>query len=418
MNLTAHLRSAILRALLIPLGLYAAAAIAEPRPGIGQVVFFAGEARVERGGTVLPAAKSLAVEEGDWISTGADGHVHLRMHDSGFIAVRPASRLQIRQYQYKPEAPDANRVLLHLETGTARTASGKAGEANKERYRFTTPVAAIGLRGTDYVVQSERDLTRVSVLRGAIVVNPLGAGCGAELLAPCATPYMRELTAKTPNAYLEVRVRSNVPEVILHENGRGMQVPQSQPHPEEPRVKLEKEVLQVLESGQQATPVTPPPPPTIVWGRWRDVATPTPTLVSQISPEREITYSNELFGLLRPAETVTLPRGVIGMRYNAGEAWLKNGQGELLAVPLSQGALTLDFDRRQFSTSLRADLPDATQQLQAQGQITRQGFLVGDAARSSMNVAGTINSQAQEAGYLFDSKQPGGTLYGATHWKR
>lgn len=416
MTLLARLRSLVQPALLA--GLLAVGPAMAAEPTIGQVVFVAGKAQLQRGPQTQPVSKDQALQEGDWIKTGANGHVHLRMQDQGFIAVRPGSSLQIRQYQYKPDAPDANRVLLHLESGVARTASGKAGEANRERYRFTTPVAAIGLRGTDYVVLAEPGLTRVNVLRGAIVLNPLGAGCSADLLSPCATPYMRELSAQTPNAYLEVRMRGSVPEIILHENGQGALSPQTKPHPEEPQAKMEKEVLQALSGSANATPQPPPPPPAIVWGRWQHVATPTPTLVSQQSPEREITYGNELFGLLRPTGQVTLPRGTVGMQYNAGEAWLKTGQGDLLPVHLSQGTLTLDFDQRQFSTSLLAAMPSTTQQLQAQGSITHQGFLVGDAGRSNMNVAGTITSQAQEAGYLFDSKQPGGVLYGATHWKR
>lgn len=412
---------ACLRSLVLPVLLMLAVGptvAGEAETAIGQVVFIAGEAQLQRGPQTLHVSKALLLQEGDWIKTGANGHVHLRMRDQGFIAVRPGSSLQIRQYQYKPDAPDANRVLLHLESGVARTASGKAGEANRERYRFTTPIAAVGLRGTDYVVLAEPGLTRVNVLRGAIVLNPLGAGCSADLLSPCVTPHMRELSAQTPNASLEVRMRGSMPEVILHENGQGAQKLQTR-HPEEPQAKMEKEALQALQSGLvNTTPPSPSSPPAIVWGRWQHVATPTPTLVSQLNPERKISYSNELFGLLRPTGPVTLPRGTVGMQYNAGEAWFKTGQGNLLPVHLSQGALHLDFDQRQFRTSLIAALPDAPQQLQAQGNISFQGNFQSDASRSSMNVAGTITSQAQEAGYLFDSKQPGGTLYGATHWKR
>jgi hypothetical protein len=409
-----------LRSLVFPILLMLAlgtAAAGETETAIGQVVFVAGEASLQRGPQSLPIGKALPVQEGDWIKTGANGHVHLRMQDNGFIAVRPGSRLQIRQYQYKPDTPEANRVLLHLESGVARTTSGKAGEANKERYRFTTPVAAIGLRGTDYVVLAEPDLTRVNVLRGAIVLNPLGAGCSADLISPCATPYMRELSAQTPSAYLEVRMRGSVPEINLRENGQGALNPQTKPHPEEPQAKMmEREALLAMQSS--SANATPQPPPAIVWGRWQHVATPTPTLVSQLNPEREMTYGNELFGLLRSAAPVTLPQGAVGMRYDAGEAWLKTGQGNLLPVQLGQGTLHLDFDQRQFRTSLVAALPDASQQLQAQGSITFQGNLLSDANRSNMNVAGVITSQAQEAGYLFDSKQADGILYGATRWKR
>lgn len=389
---------------------------AEP---VGEVVFVAGGAELQRQGQSQGLGKGTRVYEGDLVRTAANGHIHLRMNDNGFIAVRPASSLQVRQYRYDPESAEQNRVLLHLESGTARTISGKAGESNRERYRFTTPVAAIGLRGTDYVVQAEAELTRVSVLKGAITLNPLGPGCSADLQSPCATPHMRELSARGPHAYLEIRMRGNTPQILLHENGKAGSTPGGQPHPEEPQAKTEKEVLQALQDGKAEIQVPAVPESRrIVWGRWLHVATPTPTLVSQVSPEREITYGHELFGLLRPVEKVVLPQGSVAMRYNTGEAWLKTGQGELVAVPLGQGTLRLDFDRRQFQTSLLAFAPGEPLRLHAQGNITFQGFLHGDPGRSNMNVLGAMTSHAQEAGYLFDTRHAQGTLYGATHWKR
>ena len=104
------------------------------------------------------------------------------------------------------------------------------------------------------------------------------------------------------------------------------------------------------------------------------VATPTPTVVSQLAAGREIAFANEIFGLLRPAQRETLPRGTVDLNYAAGEAWLKNSaNGALLPVALSQGELQLDFDRRQFTTQLEAALPDGAHKLHAQGQITFQG---------------------------------------------
>lgn len=386
---------------------------------VGEVVFVAGGAELQRQGQWQNLVKGTPVEEGDLLRTAANGHIHLRMNDNGFIAVRPASSLQVRQYRYDPGAAEQNRVLLHLENGTARTISGKAGESNRERYRFTTPVAAIGLRGTDYVVQARDELTRVSVLKGAITLNPLGPGCSADLQSPCVTPHMRELSARGPHTYLEIRMRGNTPQILLHENGKAGSGPGTQPHPEEPQAKTEKEVLQALEGKAEILlPAVPEPAPRIVWGRWQHVATPTPTLVSLMHPGLEVAYGNELFGLLRPTESVVLPQGGIAMRYNTGEAWLDTGQGPLVAVPLSGGSLKLDFDRRQFQTSLLARTPGEPLRLHAQGTITFQGFLLGDPRRSNMNVAGALTTHAQEAGYLFDSKQAQGTLLGATHWKR
>jgi len=387
---------------------------------IGEVVFIVGQAELQRGGQGRAVEKGQTLQQGDWIKTSANGHVHLRMQDKGFIAVRPGSSLQIREYAFHPEAAAQNRVLLHLDKGVARTVSGLAGEANRRQYRFTTPIAAIGLRGTDYVVQSQDDLTRVSVLKGAVIVSPLNGGCNADLTSICGGKLAKELSAQNPNAYLEVRQRTAGTDVILHENGRDAPNRQTPPRPEEPSAKLDNDITSTRLSESINGPITPPapvPPATIVWGRWQHVATNTPTVASLVTPDRQVTYANELFALFAPTTEVVLPSGRIGMRYDAGEAWLQDAAGALTAVPLSNGSLTLDFNQRQFQTSLNAQLPDATRQLQAQGSITFQGFLISDPRKSNMNANGAITTQAQEAGYVFDSQQPGGVLSGVTHWK-
>lgn len=397
----------------------------EEAAAAGEAVFVVGQAELERAGERQPLRKGLTVAEGDWVRTGPDGHVHLRMHDQGFIAVRPGSRLQIRHYAYHPQDPAANRVQLHLESGVARTVSGKAGEARRDRYRFNTPLAAIGLRGTDYVVQSEADATRVSVLRGAVSVSPIGPGCQADAYSPCQSPLMRELNAQNPHAYLEVRASANTPEVRLIENGPDAPRNRVPPRPEEPRSLLDEGRTGERVAGSLAPRPSPPPssvapePSAIVWGRWQHVPLETPTLVSQLSPEREVTYANDFFALLRP-KAVTLPQGgTVSLPRAGGEAWLRNGQGQLAAVALSGGHLTLDFNNRQFQTGITAHPGGNTAlALQAEGKITFQGHLVADAARSNMNMAGVISDQAGEAGYVFDRQLLDGTLLGVTHWKR
>lgn len=391
---------------------------------IGKVSFLVGQAQVERQGKLLPLHKDMAVETGDRIVTGTDGHVHLRMTDQGFIAVRPASALHLQAYDYQVERPAESKVKLHLESGVSRTVSGKAGEAARERYRFNTPVAAIGLRGTDYVVQAFAETTRVSVLEGAVAVSLYGAGCAMDGLAPCQGPLTRELQASTPHAYLEARARGGLPVIVPPENGKEAPNKVAPPRPEESSALSDRQITSTLAAGA-LEPVIPEPPPVIAWGRWSSVALPaTPTVASQQTPERLIAFGNELFGLYGQSATPQLPtEGRVSLGYAQGEAYLRTGGGNaavtLTPVNLSGGRLSLDFDRRQFSTNLNASVNANLYELYAQGAIQAQGQLVGDPARSNMNVAGVTTSQAREAGYLFDANvAPNQTLIGATRWKR
>lgn len=410
---------------------------------IGSITFQIGETRLERNGQTGPLVKGQALKVGDRLLTGADGHVHAIMADNGFISVRPASRLHIQAYTYAPHDPTANRVGLLLESGVARTISGKAGEAARESYRFNTPVAAIGLRGTDYVVQALPDLTRVSVLKGAVTLSAYGPNCLAGSLGSCAGPLVRELSANIPHAYMEVRA-AEAAVIITPENAKDAPSKIAPPRPEELAASGDRRtnsalVANALPTSEFTAPVTAPvtTPVTapasnapearseIVWGRWSNVPLQgTPTLLSLLADDREITFSNALFGLLRPSGTPQLPgTGVIAMNYARGEAYLQgrsaDGKQTLTPATLSQGKLQLDFNSRQFSTSLNAAAEGVNYALQAQGTIQFQGMLYSNPTRSNMDIAGTLSNNANEAGYLFQSGAANNQqLIGATHWKR
>lgn len=415
---------------------------------IGTVTFMVGDAWLERNGQTRLISLNQALQVGDRLSTGPDGHVHARMVDNAFISVRPSSRLQIQHYSYAPQNPLANRVGLLLESGTTRTISGKAGEANRQHYRFNTPLAAIGLRGTDYVVQAQPDVTRVSVLKGAIALSAFGQGCLADTLSPCSGPQVRELLAGDPQAYLEVRAQGGLPQLVLpgssKDTGPNKAAP---PRPEESGAAVERPVTGTLLSqtllderakaqadtdaarlahaSAQALAERLSLRPEVIWGRWTGIAlSGTPTLVSLQTDDREVTIGNALFGLLRPAGASQFPAaGTLAMNYLQGEAYIKDtspgASQALLPVSLSQGVLQLDFNNKQFTTRLSATTAAQTIALQAQGQINFQGMLYADPARSNMNVEGALSNQANEAGYLFNTLiAPNQTLLGATRWSR
>lgn len=414
---------------------------AEESASIGMVTFQTGDTRLERSGKITAILKGQKLLVGDRLLTGPDGHVYIRMVDNGFISVRPSARFNIQAYTYMPNNPSANRIGLLLEAGVVRTISGKAGEAAREHYRFNTPMAAIGLRGTDYVVQALPDATRVSVFKGAVTLSPFGPSCQSNSLSPCLGSLVSELAANTPHAYIEVRSQGGKPVIVAPENGTDTAPNKAMPpRPEELNVSVEHQLTNAVlvdklqptlqmptlqPTAQSVTPVMPEGPPEIVWGRWSHIALQkTPTVTTLATDEREITFINDLFGLFRPIGTPTLPStGVIGMNYAQGEAYLQNtalGSAQtLIPAQLSHGKLQLDFNTRQFTTSLTATAEGTAHALQAQGNIQFQGLLVANPLQSNMNLAGALSNNANEAGYVFDTSIGASqTLTGATRWKR
>ena len=83
------------------------------------------------------------------------------------------------------DRPEESVVKFSLLQGTARAISGKAAEAAKDKFRLNTPIAAIGVRGTDFVVSVSQTSVRAMVNQGAIVLAPYSAQCSALGAGPC-----------------------------------------------------------------------------------------------------------------------------------------------------------------------------------------------------------------------------------------
>ncbi len=123
----------------------------------GQVLFVYGKAYVvSADGSRAALEKGSAVQSGDTIVTSANGRVQLRMDDGGLLALRPQTEFVIEQFNF-PAAGDGSvaaagepRSFFALVKGGFRSITGAIGKADKADYQVRTPVATIGIRGTDY----------------------------------------------------------------------------------------------------------------------------------------------------------------------------------------------------------------------------------------------------------------------------
>jgi hypothetical protein len=218
----------------------------------GTVSFMVGDAStVSPSGQKQSIARGTNILAGQTILTGDNGHVHLKMIDGAFVSIRPSSKFKIEEYLYNATEPKKSKIKFVLEQGTARSITGKAGENSKESYRLNTPLAAIGIRGTDFVVQTEKNVTRVVVQSGAIVMTPLNDECLSSSFGPCNTPTARVLTAAMRDAYLELRNHKDAPTLMPTEKNLGSPNLMSPPRPEEPTPEKNTKTVSVT------TPVVP-----------------------------------------------------------------------------------------------------------------------------------------------------------------
>jgi hypothetical protein len=177
--------------------LSAAAHEGKTNGAVGEVSLVLGEAVVlSDDGRRDDVSRGTVISVGDEIETRANGHVHIRFIDDALVSVRPNSRLSIDRYEFDANRPTRSAVKFSLSEGVTRAISGEAAKTARERFRLNTPVAAIGVRGTDFVVGAIAGTTRVQVNEGAIVMAPYSDACSVDAFGPCLANAL-ELTGDT-----------------------------------------------------------------------------------------------------------------------------------------------------------------------------------------------------------------------------
>lgn len=114
-------------------------------------------------GIIRSISKDDAINAGDTVITGPSSYINLKFTDGGRILVRPNSRFQVAEYRFTPERSGENtqrdrnvetrgggNAIFRLLKGGFRSVTGLIGRENRENFEVRTPVATIGIRGTDF----------------------------------------------------------------------------------------------------------------------------------------------------------------------------------------------------------------------------------------------------------------------------
>lgn len=140
----------------------------------GKVEFVVGNvAAIGPDGRSRPLAKGADIDTGDTIQTG-DGRAQVRFIDGGFISLTPNTEFKVNEYNYTGKADGTEKGFFGLVKGGLRAVTGAIGHTNKKTYLVNTPVATIGIRGTEFLATMDEKLI-VRVGDGAVyIVNAAG----------------------------------------------------------------------------------------------------------------------------------------------------------------------------------------------------------------------------------------------------
>lgn len=436
----------------------------------GKIIFVAGAAKAGD----RPAVEGAQVEEGQMLTTGADGYIYVKTADNGLFILRPQTQARIVTYQIDQKNPANTRVKFELISGTARSRSGDAVKHARQNFRFNTPVAAIGVRGTDFTVVTDSDTSRVSVFSGGVVVSGFAGGCRPEGAGPCEGATSRELSAAQRGQLLQISRGQAAPQMVDQNTlGPGQAAPARLDEPlargdgDQPKVNIEvaknigliAAIDKIPKPGTEApgpsplpepsvpapqpvpdpvpeVPVTPPiglPDPSermAIWGRWQPVDGRAPVLnYASEGKTNELIALNGYFALYRSPgkEYVTPNNGAVGFTLRGSEAYVTTeyspGNTTVSSASLSNGVLNIDFGKRSFSTGMDLTTRSGVVRLQGEGTVTNDGRLSADAQQRHgyLNIQGLLTNErgaSSSAATIFNGRiDDRRTVNGGATWR-
>ncbi|MGE0484645.1 MAG: FecR domain-containing protein [Gammaproteobacteria bacterium] len=150
--------------------------------------------------------KGAVVQVGDTIETG-EGRAWLRFTDGGYMSLQPGTEFRVDEYRFEGEDDTEEKGFFSLLKGGMRAISGFVGHRNRDAYRVNTPVATIGIRGTEYLAQLGDSLT-VSCGEGVCVV---ANEAGEVVLQAGQTVYMKDNQSRGERLTRKVVLPPNAP---------------------------------------------------------------------------------------------------------------------------------------------------------------------------------------------------------------
>jgi hypothetical protein len=122
---------------------------------IGQVKVASGDTRIERGGQAVPAHVGTRIQQGDVLVTGRGGALGITFRDNSLLSLGPDTILVVDRFVFDPTTHEGA-FDSSLQHGTLSAVSGKIAKQTPDAMKVRTPVAILGVRGTEFVVRTSR----------------------------------------------------------------------------------------------------------------------------------------------------------------------------------------------------------------------------------------------------------------------
>jgi hypothetical protein len=125
-----------------------------PSP-VGRVVWVKGTLKaVMQNSEERILQKTSVIYEKDTLITDGASQAQIVFTDNTLMTFREGSKFYIKEYNFNPNSgqKSVGKYIMNLIEGGFRTITGYIAKSNPSDYQVNTPVATIGVRGTDYAV--------------------------------------------------------------------------------------------------------------------------------------------------------------------------------------------------------------------------------------------------------------------------
>lgn len=139
--------AALTAALMMPVAASAASA--------GRITQAVPDAQLIKPTGTVPAKEGTLLDSGDEVSTGA-GRVQFVLSDRSKFALPAGSNFKVDEYAERT-ATTPGKALYSFIKGAFRTVSGLVGKGKDDTYLVQTPIATMGIRGTDYAAVLKKE---------------------------------------------------------------------------------------------------------------------------------------------------------------------------------------------------------------------------------------------------------------------
>src|SRR3990167_4669924 len=150
--------------------------VARAEPSVGSVVWVKGTLKaIQHDKTERILQKNSPIYLKDTLVTDAKSKAQIVFTDRTLMTFRESTQFHITEYQYKPkEKGSVGKYIMNLLEGGFRTITGAIAKRNPSDYQINTPVATIGVRGTDYTVYIHKGQLYMAQYQGTPCVNSGG----------------------------------------------------------------------------------------------------------------------------------------------------------------------------------------------------------------------------------------------------